>query len=453
MAKLERRRPPKAPWTEIFGWAMFDFANSSYTTVVITAVYSVFFIEQIVPAGSEIRDTYWSIAIIVSTLIALALAPLVGAIADYSGKKKRYLLYTAVTCAVATMGLFFAGPGDIWLAITLVVISNAAFMLSETLCGSLLPDIAHEEDMGKVSGIGWGVGYFGGLASVVIALKLIIGTDPSGGGNAVAAYIGENQSAMVAVGMFFLIASLPTFLLVKTRTSPTPGFEDAGLGKLFKAGVDELFQTAKTARANPVLFRFLLAFTVYMAGLTAIIKFVGIYSKQEVELSTDQLATLFLILQLSAAVGALVFGYLESAIGPKKTVIATLVWWVVAGFSIYFLGNIAAAIGQDPQTTFFGVAVMAGSRLGSIQSSSRAVVGMLAPPEKSAQMFGFWGFFARLANVLGASFGIASDAFDRRTAVLLVIGFFVVGLLMLLPIGIDEEVEKRAAERESRAAG
>src|SRR4026209_578809 len=184
------RRGPPVTRTEILGWAMFDFANSSYTTVVITVVYSKFFVGYIVPAGSAVRTSYWSLAIIISTLIALVLSPLAGAICDYSGKKKRYLFGTAAACSLTTAALALVQPGAIWSAIALIAVSNAAFMLSETFCGSFLPDISTPETMGKISGLGWGIGYFGGLASILVALTFVVTANPA---SDPAKYVRQNQ--------------------------------------------------------------------------------------------------------------------------------------------------------------------------------------------------------------------------------------------------------------------
>jgi len=430
---------------EIFGWAMYDFANSSYTTVVISVVYSAFFVGYIVPDTGGPRDSYWAIAILLSTILSLVLAPLAGAICDYSGKKKIYLLMTTVICAVSTMALITAGPGMVWWAIFLVVISNAAFNLGETFCGSFLTDLSDERNMAKISGIGWGVGYFGGMLSIVIVTMIIISADPT---EDLATYVTQNQWSMVAIGCFFALASIPTFVLVRSRSAPKPGFENAGFRKLMKVGMDEMRQSVETARSNPVLFRFLLAFMVYMAGLDAIIKFVGIYASLEVKLSMDELGFLFIVIQLSAAAGAFGFGYIERFLGPKRTVLLTLAWWVLAGLGIFFLDAFAALLGMDPKRAFMIVALVAGSGIGATQSSSRAIVGLLSPPGKSAQMFGFWGMFARTASLLAVSFGFAADFMgSRRMAILLVIAFFVVGALMLLPIDVDGEARRRSAER------
>jgi UMF1 family MFS transporter len=435
---------PPVTKREIFGWAMFDFANSSYTTVVVTVVYSAFFVGYIVPPGSAIRDSYWSIAIILSTLLALVLSPLAGAIGDLSGRKKAYLFGTTLICAVGTAALALVGPGGVWPAIALIVLSNAAWMLSESLCGSFLPDLSTPETMGKISGLGWGIGYFGGLASVILATRLVIRSDPA---TNPARYIAENQMAMVAIGAFFLVAALPTFLLVRNRSRPAPGFERAGALTLLKAGLREFGRTVETARRNRILFQFLGAFMVYMAGLDAIVKFVGIYAREEVRLTTAELGMLFLVLQLSAAGGALGFGWLESRIGPKRTVLLTLLWWIVGVLGIYFLDALAGTLGSDPKKVFYGLGLFAGAGIGATQASSRTVVGLLSPPDQTAQMFGFWGMFARLATILGTSFGFVSDSLSRRAAVLVVVGFFAAGAILLSRVDIERGIREVGAAR------
>lgn len=415
---------------EIFGWAMFDFANSSYVTVVITATFSAFFTQTVVPAGSAARDTYWSLAMALSTALALVLSPLAGAICDKQGRKKPYLLGSTITCALATMALALVGPGDVGLAIALVIVSNAAFMVSETFCGSYLPELATPETMGKISGLGWGLGYFGGLASLAL-VRVVLG-DVTGD-----AAVPRVQLAMAVTGAFFLLAAMPTLVLVRERGRPQPGFERASLGVLLRSGIDELRGAFTTARAHPVLFQFLVAFMVYMAGLDAVMKFVGIYATAELAFGQGDLTIMFLILQLSAAAGALGFGFLEARFGPKRTVLATLALWIGAILAIYALAPLSTALGLEPKQTFFGIALFAGMGIGATQSSSRTVVGLLAPPERAGEIFGFWGMFARLGAILGTGFGLVSDLFSRRSALLLVVAFFVVGAALLARIDLD----------------
>lgn len=159
-------------------------------------------------------------------------------------------------------------------------------------------------------------------------------------------------------------------------------------------------------------------------------------------MAQSDLTVVFLLIQISAALGALGFGFLEARMGAKKTVLATIVWWIFGTLGIYFLQHIAQATGAKPAQVFFVLAIIAGAGIGSIQSSSRTVVGLLSPAERSAQMFGFWGMFSRLAIILGMSFGFVSDAVGRRTAMLLVLGFFIIGGLMLLFVPIEKGIEE-----------
>ena len=424
---------------EIFGWAMYDFANSSYTTVITSLVYAAFFTDYIIPAESSVRDSYWSLALVISTIIAIVLSPLVGAICDYGGGKKRYLLFSTLACSLGTLGLYFVGPGDVWMAILLIAVSNAGFMLGESFCASFLTDLANKDNMAIISGLGWGLGYFGGLASLALVLFVIISVDPPESN--LALFIKQNQHAVIATGIFYLLSALPTFVLVNDRSKPKPGYEDAKLGDLMKVGLKELKESYSLAKQYDVLFKFFIAFMVYMAGLEVILKFVGIYAKQELALTQGELTTVFLVLQISAAVGALLFGFLETKLGAKRTVLMTIGWWIVACLGMYFLSTIAEVGGMTIGRAFLFIAVMAGAGVGSIQSSSRTVVGLLSPPGRSAQMFGFWGMFSRLAIILGMTFGPVADMAGRHNAVLLIVLFFALGGLLLLFVPIDEHAK------------
>ena len=433
---------PPVQKREIFGWAMYDFANSSFTTVVTTVIYAPFFVDYVVPAGSEARDSYWSVAIVASTLLAMVLSPFVGAVCDYKGGKKRFLAVSTAICAVATAALFFVNPGQLWLAIGLLTLSNAAFMIGEAFCGSFLTDLATKKTMGIISGLGWGLGYFGGLGSLLMVMAIIGGVEPE---DDLALFVSRNQVAMAATAAFFVLAALPTFLLVRERSEPKPGFEDAGFVKLTRVGLRELMESASLMRSYPVLFRFFIAFTVYMAGMEVVIKFVGIYARSELAMTMGDLTIMFLIIQVSAALGALGFGFLEARIGAKTTVLLTIAWWMVGILAIYFLQQISAATGLEPREVFFGVSLVAGAGLGSIQSSSRAVVGLLSPEERSAQMFGFWGMFNRVAIVLGMAFGPISDQVGRNSAMLFVLALFAIGGALLLRVPMDEADEDSLA--------
>ncbi|MBF0352461.1 MAG: MFS transporter [SAR324 cluster bacterium] len=427
---------------EILGWAMYDFANSSYTTVVITVIYSSFFIKYIVPPETSAKDSYWSLAIIIPTLITIFLAPFVGVLCDYSGRKKIYLGISTLLCSFSTMALMLVPPGAVWWGILFLTLSNVGFMISENFCASFLTDLSNTNNMAMISGVGWGIGYMGGLASLLLVMAVITVTPEQN----LALYIQQNQWAMGVMGIFFLIASLPTFILVKERSSAAPGFEKRDLKKLFNSGWHKIKLSWSLVQQNQTLFAFLLAFTVYMAGVDAVIKFVGIYARIELEFSTADLTTMFLILQFSAMGGALGFGMLERWLGPKWTVVGTLFLWMAGVLGIFFLKPLSASLNIQPKQLFFFISLIAGMGIGATQSSSRAVVGLLTPPDQVSLMFGFWGMFGKLATILGMFFGFTSDLLDsRRMALLLVLLFFVVGAAMLIRIPIDQSIaEKRA---------
>ncbi len=437
MSEAKEQTPPVTK-SEIGGWAFFDFANSSYVTVVITVIYAPFFAEHIVPAESALRTSYWSLAIALSTLIALTMAPLVGSVCDLSGSKKKYLIGTTLICSFATMLLTTVGRGDVALAVFLVAISYASFMLSESFCGAFLTDIATPKNMGIISGIGWGVGYFGGIASLLL-VKALVTADPA---QDVELYISQNQTAMGATGLFFLIAALPTFILVKNRTKPAPGFEQASTGQLFSEGVQRLKKTITNAKEHGVFFKFLRSFLFYYAGMSACISFSGIFAKVELKLSTGELVMFFLVIQLCSAVGALLFGFMDTRFGPRFTVLTTIYIWILGSLLMAGLDPIANLLGTDPKTVFQFTGFILGLGVGSMQSSSRAVVGLLAPADKSAEMFGFWGTFARLATLLGMTFGPVADAMGLQLACLLLVVFFAIGAFLLARLDLDAAIER-----------
>lgn len=424
---------------EIAGWAMFDFANSAYTTVVITAVYSAFFVSAIVPAEAAARDSYWALAMVGPSVLTLGLAPLVGAACDASGHKKRWLAAASALCVGGTASLVFVGPGDVWLGVCLLVVATLGFNLTETFCASFLPDLAKPRDMARISGIGWATGYAGGLASLIVVSQLFIVADEA---SQYAEWVRQNRLAMPLTALFFAVAALPMFVFVRERSRAATGGAP-GLAALFRAGVNQLGEGWSAVRADRVLVGFFGAFVVYMAGLQAVIKFVGIYARQEVMLSDGQMALLFLILQVSAAAGAFAFGVLESRMGARATLLLTLGGWVVATLAIALIGPLSAILGVTPQLAFFGVAVLAGSGLGSVQSSSRAVVGMLAPAGRVAQVFGLWGVCMHIANILGMSFGPAADVLgSRRVAMFVIVGFFALGAALLMRVDLRSRTQR-----------
>jgi len=412
---------------EIFGWAMYDFANSSYTTVVITYIYSAFFISTIIPKDSVLQDTYWSIAIAASTILSVFLSPILGAMADINGKKKKYLLWLTSVSVIFTASLFFVEPGQVWLGISLLVFSNTAWMLSENFIASFLPDITTPKNIGKISGIGWGIGYIGGLLSLVLMVGLItVSKDKNP-----ELYIYQNQVAMFAVALFYLLAAIPTFIFLKERNVADTDNKEQNLASLLKVSTKKVSNMFVLIKKYPSLFRFFIPFTMYSAGISVIVKFFGIYASEELKITGIDLIMTGAILQLSSMLGAISFGFMQDKLGAKFTLQTSLLWWLLALLGIYYLENISLFFTMENKQMFIVIAFIAGSALGATQSASRAVVGLITKKEDASLSYGLWGVFGKFSIVLGMIFGPISDAVGRHNALIVVMFYFLIGFLLL----------------------
>jgi MFS transporter, UMF1 family len=430
MAKVERK--------EIFGWAMFDFANSSYTTVIVTVVYSIVFPKLIVGDGPtfERGNFLWAIALSIAYLLVVATAPLLGALMDYRAAKKRFLFASWLLTILSTAALGLAGPGDVALAMTLVVISNFGFATGESFIASFLPDLAPPEALGKISGLAWGLGYVGGLASTIGVLTIV--------GEQVA----ENFLRLRLIGpstaLFFALAAIPTFLFVKERGTPKvlpPG------KTLLSAGLDELRLTLRELPRLRDLSLFFASLLFAMAGLGIVISFAFIYGDQVIGWKASTQVAMFVLTNLSAAVGAVLFGVVQDRLGNVRTYRLTLLVWVLAVVGIHQTTTISDALGGvSRETVYLGVGVIAGLCLGATQSAGRTIVALFAPDDRVGQMFGFWGMAGKLAQAAGlVGLGAMQAALGLSNAILLCAVFF--GIAFVLAWRCDEK-RGRAAARE-----
>lgn len=426
---------PLAPKKEIFGWAMFDFANSSYTTVIVTVVYSIVFPKLIVGDGPEYRtgNLLWSVALSVSYALVVLTVPLLGAVMDYAGHKKRWLFASYLGTVVSCFGLWLGTPEHVWLAFALVVLSNYAFAIGESFCASFLPGLGPPEKLGAISGFAWGLGYLGGLISTAVVL---FGLGPQ---------TPENFANMRLVGpvtgAFFLVAAIPTFLLVKDRTRPLP----LPPGEtLWTIGFRQLRETLAHLGRLRDLMVFFLSFFFAMAGLSIVISFAFIYGDQAIGWSTGTQSLMFILTQLTACGGAIGFGWLQGRIGDMKTYALTLLIWTGTVGLIAGTTRIAAALGVSAEHFFLLVGCCAGACLGATQSASRTLVALFAPPARSGEFFGLWGLFGKLASIFGLlSLGFLQSALGLENAILLCGVFFLVAFV--ITFGVDGVRAKAAA--------
>ena len=407
---------------EVWAWSMYDFANSGYTTVVITAVFNAYFV-AVVAAKAPWATFAWTAALSLSYLAVLLTAPLVGAWADAHAAKKRLLLATTIGCVLFTAGLYFAAPGAVALAIALVVLSNFFFATGENLIAAFLPELAESGAMGRVSGWGWAFGYLGGLVSLGLSLAYITWAQAQGHGGAQFVPV-----TMLITAAVFAVAAAPTFLFLRERALPQASNASPWT---------RVLQTLRHARAFADLRRFLVCILFYQAGIMAVIALAAIYAQEAMRFTTQQTLVLILVVNVTAALGAFGFGYLQDAVGHVRAMVLVLCGWIVM---------IALAYVADDAPTFWVAANLAGLCMGSSQAAGRAIVGYLSPPKRLAEFFGLWGLAVKSASIFGPlTYGIVTWVFegDHRLGILAVGAYFVIGLALLA--GIDIERGRRAA--------
>ena len=413
---------------EVVGWAMYDFANSGYTTVVITAIFNAWFVSGI--AGRAPWATFaWTAALSVSYAAIMVSAPFIGAWADAHAAKKRILAVTTAGCIVFTMALGLAGPGDVALAIVLVALSNFFFGTGENIIAAFLPELAQGPALGKVSGWGWSLGYLGGLVSLGACLAWVAHAQAAG--QPASQFV--PVTLLITAGLFFL-ASLPTFLFLRERGVPQPPAAHAGA---VREAYRRVAATVRQAGRYRDLRRFLVCIVFYQAGIQTVIALAAIYAEQALGFTTRDTIALILVVNVTAALGAFAFGYVQDRIGHVAAIAWTLVGWVVMTLIAW----------QSTSSGSFWVAAnIAGVCLGSSQSAGRALVAWLAPEDKHAEFFGLWGLAVKLSSILGPlTYGTVSwvSGGDHRLAMLVTGGFFVVGLILLT--GVNAQRGREAA--------
>ena len=413
---------PEVKLREVWAWSMYDFANSGYTTVVITAVFSAYFVGVV--AGKAPWATFaWTAALSVSYLAVLLSAPFLGAWADAHAAKKRLLLYATVGCVGFTAALYFSGPGAIALAVVLVVLSNFFFATGENLIAAFLPELADSKSMGRVSGWGWAFGYLGGLVSLGISLLYI--TWAQGEGQTGAQFV---PVTMAITAVVFALCATPTFLFLKERAQA-----QTRDGKAWTRVLDTLHR----AQQYRDLRRFLVCILFYQAGIMAVIALAAIYAQEAMKFTQTQTIVLILVVNVTAAIGAFGFGYLQDAIGHVRAMALILAGWIVM---------IATAYVAEDASTFWVAANLAGLCMGSSQAAGRAIIGYLAPRTREAEFFGLWGLAVKAASIFGPlTYGAVTWIFEgnHRLGILAVGVYFVVGLVLLA--GLDVERGRRAA--------
>ncbi len=435
---------------QIFGWVMYDWANSAYVTTVVVAVLPAYFASVVVPEGGVTignatfsATSLWALAISFSAFLVLLIAPIMGAIADFSAAKKKFLLTFCYLGSLAACLLFFSGAGDVWQTLGLFIIAQIGFVAANIFYDAFLPEIVAEDKLDWVSGQGFACGYIGGGLQFALSLGLIALHEQIGISAALAAKL-----AILMAGLWWGGFALITFLYLKEsqRGQKLPQeYRNLPQWQAYtKVGLLRTWVTLKKVKLFKHLLLFLIAYLIYNNGIQTVITLATIYGTEELGFTTNVLMVTLLVIQFVSIIGALAFSKLAEIISAKNALMVTLVGWSFVVIYAYFL--------QTP-TEYFILGGIVGLVQGGSQSLSRSFYGSLIPPQASAEFYGFYSVFNKGSAIFGPLlFAIIRQVTGTsRTAIISLIIFFILGLLLLGSVDVKKarEAKDSALFRES----
>lgn len=399
---------------KLFSWLLFDFANTSFSVMMVTFAFPLYF-KNVICEGESFGDALWGASLGISMLVIALISPVLGAAADFSGRRKRFLLVFTLMSVVATALLGFTGPGYVLVASLLFIAANAGFEGGLVFYDAYLPEIASERSVGRVSGYGFAMGYLGALCILLLLFPLLKG-------GIVTENIPNVTLSFFLVSLFFAVFAAPLFLVLKDEKK-TP-VKMHYIGK----SIREVKYTIQHIMDYPDLARFLLAFFFYNDAILTIIAFSSIYAHNTLGFTTTELIMFFMVVQTTAIIGSVVFGIVTDKIGPKRTIVLTLCIWCVV---------IIMAILTREKLFFYYTGLLAGMSMGSSQAASRSMMAKLTPKKHVTEFFGFYdGTFGKASAIAGPMiFGVISSlAGDQRIALASLLLFFAIGLVLMLGV-------------------
>jgi len=423
---------------ERVAWYLYDFGNSAYAAVVLLAIYSAYFKGEVV--GGAQGSRLWGYAVGIAMLVVALASPVLGTIADFSGSKKGFLFFFTALCCVFTALLFFVGPGDMLSGMLFFILAEIGYRSAQVFYNALLPEIATDEDMGRVSGNGWAIGSAGGILCLVIVLALIMLVKGEG----------VVHFAFLITAVYFAVSAAPIFLWIRERARPQqlpPG--ENYLTMAFK----RLAKTFRSVRVYREYIKFMLAFLIYNDGIIMALDFAAILGAVLFGMEQQQLIILMIVVQVTSIAGAYLFGLAADHVNPKQSLSVALVLMIAAAIWMYFNYSLVG---------FYLIGGLAGFALTGVQSVSRATVGLFAPRGQSAEFYGFFAIAGRTSSFIGpAIYGmlayraalwfqgkglatLAAEQEGQRFAILSIVAFLVAGLLLLLTVNVKRAREQSA---------
>jgi UMF1 family MFS transporter len=429
-----------APARAVAAWCLYDWANSAFPTIVQTFLFSSYFTLQVAPDEAA-GQAWWGWANAAVGVAIAVLGPLLGAIADKGGRRKPWLFAMTLLCVAATASLWFVRPDprDMLLALALVGLAGVGFELAATFYNAMLPDLVGHDRLGRVSGWGWGLGYAGGLACLLLSVVLFVRPDPPPFGleRASAEHV---RIVMPAAALWFALFVWPLFLWTLDRAS-----SGLPLAAAVRSGLAELMATLREIRRHANVARFLLAKMIYIDGLNTLFAFGGIYAAGRFGLSLEEVLWFGVFLNVTAGFGAAVFAWVDDWLGAKPTIIISLVALSVLGTIVLFV---------DDYAWFYALALVLGLFLGPTQAASRSLMARLAPLEKRTEFFGLYALAGRITAPVGPLvLGTATAVFaSQRAGMLTILPFFLLGLLLLLTVREPRVAQSTLGARPERSS-
>lgn len=431
LKSIQQALNPGVRLREVFGWAMYDFANSGYTLVVITAIYSQYFTDVVVGANRPWGPTAWSWALAFSYLIVMLTAPLLGQWADQHGSKRRLLMYTTFGCVISTAALAITGEGSVIAALLLIVLSNTCYSWGEGFIAAFLPELAKREKMGLISGLGWGIGYLGGMLTLGICLIYIQWVAQVDGATEQVSTIMMWNAVPVTmwiVATTYGLCACATFVFLKERAQPSGNSNQKN-----RNWFEQLRMTLAALKSFPDLRQVLLSTVFYQGGVAVVIALAAIYAKMVIGMELQETIMMMFVLNIAAVVGAFLLGHVQDSFGHKATLIGVLCAWAVTCLGVALCTT---------KWQFWIAATCAGLCMGSSQSIGRAMVGLFAPQERLAEFFGLWSLATRFASIMGLVLvGALNYLLGLSWSVAIISLFFIVGMLMLKPLDVKRGID------------
>lgn len=399
---------------QVFFWLLFDFANTSFSVMMVTFAFPLYF-KNVICHGEPSGDVLWGLSVSLSMFLVAIISPVLGAAADYSGKRKRFLFFFTLTSVVATALLSFSGPGMAVMAIILFILANIGFEGGLVFYDAYLKELASDKSIGRVSGYGFAMGYLGAL-SILLLVKPLLRK------GIILSNMSNVQSSFLVAALFFALFSVPLFLVLRDKKREKRAMISFAA---LSSSIREVKYTVRHILNYPDLAHFLLAYFFYNDAILTVIAFSSIYAQNTLNFTTGELIAFFLIVQTTAIAGSVIFGFVTDKIGPKRTIVITLMIWFVV---------VVAAIFANSKELFLYTGMLAGMSMGSSQAASRSMMTRLTPREHVTEFFGFYdGTFGKASAIVGPFvFGlVSSQAGSQKAALASLLMFFMTGLLLM----------------------